>query len=61
MLNDFIVMSVFTLLPFLELRVSIPYGILLGYPWWVVFVVCIAIVMILLLIQVWYNRIVNKQ
>ena len=60
MLNDFIVMAVFTLLPFLELRVSIPYGILLGYSWWVVFVVCVIFNIILApIVYLFWNKIIH--
>lgn len=41
LIRDLIIIAILTLFPFLELRASIPYGILLSYPWWVVFVVCI--------------------
>ena len=60
MLNDFIVMAVFTLLPFLELRVSIPYGILLGYSWWVVFVVCVIFNIILApIVYLFWNKLIH--
>ena len=60
MLNDLIVMAVFTLLPFLELRVSIPYGILLGYSWWVVFVVCVIFNIILApIVYLFWNKIIH--
>ena len=60
MLNDLIVMAVFTLLPFLELRVSIPYGILLGYSWWVVFVVCVIFNIILApIVYLFWNKLIH--
>nr|MCK4930379.1 small multi-drug export protein [Nanoarchaeota archaeon] len=60
MLNDLIVMGVFTLLPFLELRVSIPYGILLGYSWWVVFVVCVIFNIILApIVYLFWNKLIH--
>lgn len=40
--NPFVILILLTFIPFLELRASIPYGILvLGMDWWVVFLVCI--------------------
>ena len=58
--RDLIMMGVLTLLPFLELRASIPYGILLGYPWWVVFVVCILFNIILApLTYLFWNKIIH--
>ncbi len=42
MLDKIIILVVFTLLPFLELRASIPYGILvLRMPWLSVFIICV--------------------
>lgn len=40
--NPVLVLTLLTLIPFLELRASIPYGILvLKLPWWWVFLVCV--------------------
>ncbi|MDP7115766.1 MAG: small multi-drug export protein [Candidatus Woesearchaeota archaeon] len=41
MLNDLIVLILLTLTPALELRASIPYGIIVGLPWLLVFVVAV--------------------
>jgi len=42
MLEEIVILILMTLIPFLELRASIPYGILfLGLHWYIVFVVCV--------------------
>ena len=46
-IRDLIIIAVLTLFPFLELRASIPYGIAVGYSWWVVFVVAVVFNIIL--------------
>ncbi|MFQ5474898.1 MAG: COG2426 family protein [Candidatus Nanoarchaeia archaeon] len=47
-MNSVIQLIFITLLPFLELRASIPFGILkLGMPWYTVFIVCVITNMIL--------------
>lgn len=41
-MNPILELIAITLLPFLELRASIPYGILkLGMPWYYVFIICV--------------------
>ena len=45
--RDLLMVAVLTLLPFLELRASIPYGIIAGYPRWMVFVICVVFNIIL--------------
>ena len=37
--RDLLIIAVLTLAPFFELRASIPYGIIAGYPWWIVFLI----------------------
>lgn len=59
-IKDLIVIAVFTLFPFLELRASIPYGILLGYPWWIVFVVCVIFNILLApVVYFFWNKIIH--
>ncbi len=59
-IRDLLVIAVLTLLPFLELRASIPYGILLGYPWWIVFVVCVIFNIILApLTYFFWNKLIH--
>ena len=60
MLRDLIIIAILTFLPFLELRASIPYGIVLGYPWWVVFVVCVIInIIIAPLVYFFWNKLIH--
>ena len=58
----FIDMILITLLPFLELRASIPYGILtLGVEkWWIVFLVCVVVNIILGLIIYFFIEFIMK-
>ena len=42
MIKEILILILWTIAPFLELRASIPYGILiLNMEWWVVFLVCV--------------------
>ena len=60
LVQNLIVIAALTVMPFLELRASIPYGIVLGYQWWLVFVT--AIIFNILLAPITYffwNKIIH--
>ncbi|MBW2990914.1 small multi-drug export protein [Candidatus Woesearchaeota archaeon] len=60
LVRDLIIIAGLTLLPFTELRASIPYGIITGYPWWVVFVIAIIFNIILAPITYFFwNKIIH--
>lgn len=60
LIRDLIIIAILTLFPFLELRASIPYGILLGYPWWVVFVVCVIFNIVLAtIVYFFWNKLIH--
>jgi len=59
-IRDLIVIAFLTVLPFLELRASIPYGIILGYPWWVVLVMCLIFnIIIAPLTYLFWNKLIH--
>ncbi len=60
LIRDLLIVAGLTLAPFLELRASIPYGIIAGYSWWLVFL--IAIIFNIILAPVTYliwNKIIH--
>lgn len=60
LLRDLVIIAILTLTPFLELRASIPYGIVLGHAWWAVFL--IAVIFNILIAPVTYffwNKIIH--
>jgi len=61
MLNNIILLVLITFLPFLELRASIPYGILvLGMDWLGVFLICVVVNIILgILIYSFLDKIIH--